>query len=82
MGKLLIIGAGGHGKVIRELAESTAVYDAIDFIDDNSSTAIGRVDDLEKFHSKYQNALVSKENNELRAKLYKKLQSWDMIYQF
>lgn len=73
MGKLLIIGAGGHGKVIRELAESTGVYDAIDFIDDNSVTAIGRVDDLEKFRSKYQNALVSIGNNELRAKLYKKI---------
>ena len=58
MGKrLLVLGAGGHGKVVREVAlslldiDGKPVYDAVDFLDDNSEDAIGRIADLKKFHN-------------------------------
>ena len=44
---LLIIGAGGHGKVVAEIAADCG-YRKIDFLDDNSSDAIGKISDLEK----------------------------------
>jgi len=53
MGKsLLIIGAGGHGFVIKEIAESCK-YDRIDFLDDKNPVAIGRISNLDKFAKEY-----------------------------
>ena len=45
--KLLILGAGGHGKVVKEVAEATGRYEKIDFVDDHSNIAVGKVSDLE-----------------------------------
>jgi len=73
MKKILIIGAGGHGKVIKEIAEDVG-YQKIDFIDDNNLKAIGKISDLEKF-LEYQEAFVGIGNNRLRAKLIEKAQS-------
>ena len=41
--KILIIGAGGHGRVVKEVAEACG-YKKVDFLDDNSSDAIGKMD--------------------------------------
>lgn len=56
MGKrLLILGAGGHGKVVREVAlslldiDGNPVYESVDFLDDNSVDVIGKIADLEKY---------------------------------
>jgi UDP-N-acetylbacillosamine N-acetyltransferase len=73
MNQLLIIGAGGHGKVVAEIAKDLQ-YENIAFLDDNSPEAIGRVDDLEKFKGQYKNAFVGIGNNELRRELICKLQ--------
>ena len=70
MKKLLIVGAGGHGSVIKEIAESMGVYQAINFIDDKSDIAIGKTDDLSKFRSEYDFAIVSIGDNKLREKLF------------
>ena len=48
MKKILVIGAGGHGKVVAEVAEALG-YDAVAFLDDNSAIAIGKTSELEKF---------------------------------
>ena len=41
--KLLIIGAGGHGKVVADIANRTGKYSEIAFLDDDESiTAVGR----------------------------------------
>lgn len=51
--RLLLLGAGGHGKVVREVAlsllniDGTSVYESVDFLDDNSKDAIGKIADLE-----------------------------------
>ena len=71
--KLLIIGAGGHGKVVQEIAESLG-YDDIAFLDDNSNEAIGKTADSQKFVKEYQAAFVSIGRNESRGELLKRLE--------
>lgn len=67
MKSLLIIGAGGHGQVVKEIAQDLG-YERIDFIDDYNSRAIGKIKDLENF-KEYQNAFVGIGNNKLRDEL-------------
>lgn len=76
MGKrLLILGAGGHGKVVREVVLSLfningkPVYDAVDFLDDNSVGAIGKIADLEKYQDKYSDVFCGIGNNSVRKQL-------------
>lgn len=54
---LLLIGAGGHGKVVAEIAEDCG-YEKIDFLDSNSPESIGKISDLEKFTNQYEYAFV------------------------
>lgn len=70
---LLIIGAGGHGKVVKETAESTGVFNKIDFLDDNSDIAIGMCKDYTKFTDEYKYAFVAIGNPEIRQKWLDKL---------
>lgn len=44
--KLLIIGAGGYGHLVKEIAVLNG-YEIVDFLDDNSPLAIGKVNELE-----------------------------------
>lgn len=67
MKNLLIIGAGGHGNVIKEIAEDIG-YERIGFIDDINPNALGKIKDVEKFKN-YQEAFVSIGNNTIRNKL-------------
>lgn len=66
---LLIIGAGGHGKVVKEAAEALGTYNRIDFLDDNSELAIGRVDEYEKYVHDYEYAFVAIGTAEVRYEL-------------
>lgn len=43
---LLILGASGHGRVVKETAEAMNVFDEIGFLDDNSEMAIGKLNDV------------------------------------
>ena len=71
--KLLIIGAGGHGKVVKEIAESLG-YNDIAFLDDKSSEAIGKIADSQNFVKDYQYAFVGIGNNKFRGELLKRLE--------
>lgn len=80
MGSLLIIGAGGHGKVVAEAAELENKYDEIAFLDDNNEvdkiydfSIIGKVKDYKIFKNKYKYAFVAIGNNEVRLKLIDEL---------
>lgn len=73
MKRLLIIGAGGHGKVVAEIAEDLG-YEEIAFLDDKNSKAIGKTFEFEKFKDKYNEAFVGIGNNKLRSKLIQGLQ--------
>lgn len=70
--KLLIIGAGGHGEVVAEVAADCG-YSDIAFIDDNSEKAIGTISDLSKFQGEYVDAFVGIGNNKLRGQLLEKI---------
>ena len=74
MKKLLIIGAGGHGKVTAEIAEALGVYETVDFADDNSPNAVGRITELERLHKLYDCAFVGIGDNRFRAELIKRLE--------
>lgn len=71
MKSLLIIGAGGHGQVVYEIARSLG-FERIDFLDDNYEGAIGKIDDIEKF-IEYENAFCGIGNNQFRGIIIERL---------
>lgn len=72
--KLLIIGAGGHGRVVAEIARDCG-YDEIAFLDDNCPDALGTTADLEKFAPEYPDAFVGIGDGKLRAQLLDRLEA-------
>lgn len=72
---LLIIGAGGHGQVVRETAEAMECFSRIDFVDDNNEAAIGKMVDLPQLIEVYDSAFVGIGNNHLRGELIYKLEA-------
>lgn len=73
MKKLLLVGAGGFGRVVLEHAMKD--YDCA-FLDDGEATVvdgipvIGSINDMEKLYGEYELLLVTIGNNALREKLY------------
>lgn len=65
MEKLLILGAGQYGFASKEVAEAMHCFIQIDFLDDNSEIAIGRLNDIEKIE--YNAAFVAIGNPYVRA---------------
>lgn len=70
---LLIIGAGGHGKVVAEVAEDCG-YEKIAFLDDNKSDVLGKTDDIEKFKDQFEYGFVGIGNNKFRGELIERLE--------
>lgn len=71
--RLLIIGAGGHGKVVADTALATGRYEDIAFLDDDPSITsvlsfkvLGRATDFERYLSEFQDAVVAIGNNHTR----------------
>ena len=75
MKKLLIIGAGGHGRVLSETALACG-YDRVDFLDDDNPRAIAGTDRAEALAGSYDGVVVSIGNNDLRRTLIRRL--WDV----
>ena len=71
---LLIIGAGQYGQVAKEVADSMGCFEKIDFLDDNNETAIGKLNDYEKFVTEYSYAFVAIGNADLRLQYIQKLE--------
>lgn len=76
MKKLLIIGAGGHGRVLAEVAMACG-YDRVDFLDDRNPCAVGTTDRAEALAGGYDGVIVSIGNNDLRRTLIQRLQAVD-----
>lgn len=76
MKKLLIIGAGGHGQVLAEVAMACG-YDRVDFLDDRNPCAVGTTDRAEALAGRYDGVIVSIGNNDLRRTLIQRLQAVD-----
>ena len=71
MNNLLILGAGGHGRVVCETAELQNKWDKIDFLDDtflpgNENRIIGKFDDYLQYIKLYKYAFVAIGNNFVR----------------
>lgn len=80
MKKLLILGAGGHGKCVLDIAKKSKQYNEISFLDDKNigdyvlgHRIIGDIKSYKDFISKYDDAIVAIGNNEVRLKLTERL---------
>lgn len=71
---LLIIGGGQYGAIAKETAEAMGCFEKIDFLDDNKSGAVGKLNDYENFADKYSYAFTAFGNSELRLKWIQKLE--------
>jgi NDP-sugar pyrophosphorylase family protein len=76
---LLILGAGGHGRVVKETAEAMSVFNKIDFLDDNSEMAIGKLNDVSELSKEYRYAFVAIGSNELRMEWIKRVEELGYI---
>ena len=73
MKNLYILGAGGFGHVIKDMAEQSGKYTKICFLDDNSDEAVGKLSDLPKFIDSESCFFVGLGNNSIRLELINKL---------
>ncbi len=71
--KLLILGAGQYGQLVKELARNH--YTTIDFLDDNSNVAIAPLNSYKELKEEYQNAIVAIGNNDVRMEWLEKLET-------
>ena len=73
--RLIIIGAGGYGKTVADIARQTERYDSVDFLDDNESLdyTIGMCSDYNKYASEDTEIYPAFGNNESRLKWINKL---------
>ncbi|MFP8643699.1 acetyltransferase [Priestia aryabhattai] len=80
MAKLLILGAGGHGKVVSEIAQLMKQWEEISFLDDREDVSevlgisiVGKLADLPALRSQYEYAFVAIGSNTARLKWTGKL---------
>lgn len=86
MKNLLILGAGGHGRVVAETAELEGRWDKIAFLDDREDIKqiynfdiIGKIEEMYKFANEYKYAFVAIGNNEKRIELISKLMNFGFM---
>ena len=78
MSELIIIGAGGHGRVVADIAKLNG-YSSVMFLDDNVKKAestkniVGKICDIDKF--KYCDFFVAIGNNSIREKMMEELKN-------
>lgn len=65
---LLIFGAGGHGRCVKEAAESESAgtFNRIEFLDDNAEIALDKLSNYDKYTDEFECAFVAIGNPELR----------------
>ncbi|MBP8855800.1 MAG: hypothetical protein KBG54_04775 [Oscillospiraceae bacterium] len=73
MENLLILGAGGYGRVIRELAADSGAFADIAFLDDANGQALGKLCEYERFLPQYRFAYAALGNNLLRVDWLRRL---------
>ena len=64
--RLVILGAGGHGQVVADVARQTKKYSEIIFLDDNCPCAAGKCDEFLRFADSNTEMYAAFGNNELR----------------
>lgn len=78
MKSLLILGAGGHGQVVKEIAEACG-YDTVAFLDDKAPDAIGKLNEAPYLAPNYDGVIIAIGNNKLRLEITSKLERWEGI---
>ena len=75
MSKLLILGAGGLGRMVGEVAAAQGCWDQIAFLDDavHSSAVVGRCTDYLSLTGEYSQAVAAFGDNRLRLSWTEKL---------
>lgn len=81
MNGLLVVGAGGHGKVVADIARELGRWDRIAFLDDKFPEAtsvsgwqiIGKIDEASRFLPDFHEAIVAIGANSLRIDMQKHL---------
>ena len=75
--KLIILGAGGHGKVVADIAQQTNKYQGIFFLDDRSqeSNVLGKCEEYLKFKSEDVEMYPAFGNNIFRIEWEEKLEN-------
>ena len=73
MPKLLIVGAGQYGRLVRELAQLDG-YEEIAFLDDAAPDAAGTLTELERFANRGFHAIVALGNPAMRQALSRRLE--------
>ena len=79
MNSLLILGAGGHGKVVADTAAASTLWQRISFLDDQypklkaveSWPVVGKLEDAQKLLPAYSGFVVALGDNAMRSKLLK-----------
>lgn len=71
MGRLLILGAGQYGVVAKEVAEAMNCFAQIDFLDDHSEVAVGKLNDIENME--YDVAFVAIGNPAVRSQYLERI---------
>lgn len=69
--RLLIVGDGGYGRLVAELAELVG-WNEIDFIDDSSPLAIGKILELDNVQEQYDGIIIAIGNPDTRKKIAQK----------
>lgn len=72
MGRLLILGAGQYGLVAKEVAEAMNCFTQIDFLDDHSKVAVGKLNDIENME--YDAAFVAIGNPAVRSQYINRIE--------
>ena len=80
MNNLLIVAAGGHGKVVVEAADAMKKWDKVAFLDDNFQSIVnhhgyqvlGSLDSALEFQDEYKDIFVAVGNNQDRLELMEK----------
>ena len=75
MKKLLILGAGGYGKTVADMAAQLGIYETISFLDDGcqGSNILGNCSDFSRFADGDTHMYPAFGNNEVRMKWLKQL---------
>lgn len=74
MNSLLIVGAGEYGHLVKEIAELLG-YQKVDFLDDNSQVAIGKMADYQKFIGEYREFIVAIGNPLVRRRVVEQMEN-------
>ena len=80
MKNLLILGAGGHGQVVKEIA-IVCGYEpkAISFLDDNAPNVVGKIKEAPYLAPNYDGVIIAIGNNSLRRDISEKLECFEGI---